>query len=125
MAPLHRRGPGPKGAPSPLRRDTAAVVLRVLTARAVQRVLMQLQELDAIIAGWLHNFVADNPPSAEGSQVGTALAARWNSRWGSHLCRRQPANCWQAQCRQPLRYYCPLASRKSQLPIPSRSFWVF
>lgn len=50
-------------------RETAAVVLRVLTARATQQVLIQQQELDLFVAQWLNNWCSSNPPM-EGSAVG-------------------------------------------------------
>ena len=46
-------------------RDTAAVVLRVLTARSVQVLLMQLQETDVFVAQYMNNFAAENPPSQD------------------------------------------------------------
>lgn len=39
------------------------MVLRVLTARATQQVLMELQEVDIFVCQWLNNFAADNPPT--------------------------------------------------------------
>lgn len=44
-------------------RETAAVVLKVLTAKATQRLLFQLQELDIFKAQWLSNYCSENPPS--------------------------------------------------------------
>jgi hypothetical protein len=43
-------------------RDTAKVLLKVLTARSVQRLLYQLQELDMITAQWMNNYAADHSP---------------------------------------------------------------
>ena len=42
------------------------MLLRVLTARAVQRVLGQLSETDILVAQWLNNYCSDpkNNPSA-------------------------------------------------------------
>lgn len=48
--------------PNPFDEDTAKVLLRVLTARSVKRLLMQLQELDMITAQWLNNYAAENSP---------------------------------------------------------------
>lgn len=48
--------------PSPFDEDTAKVLLRVLTARAVKRLLLQLEELDLITAQWLNNYAAENSP---------------------------------------------------------------
>jgi hypothetical protein len=45
-------------------RETAKVLLRVLTARAVKKMLYQLQELDIVVAQWLNNYAADNPPTS-------------------------------------------------------------
>lgn len=39
------------------------MLLRVLTARAVKKLLMQLQELDLHKAQWLNHYCADNPPT--------------------------------------------------------------
>lgn len=66
-------GPTPP-APSraPCCRDTSAVVLRVLTARAVQRVLEQLQETCHYDALFLNNFCSEVSPSAEGNKVNAA-----------------------------------------------------
>ena len=52
------------------RRDTAAVVMRVITARATQKLLMQLSELDIHVASWLSNYVSENKP-LEGNKVCT------------------------------------------------------
>ncbi|KAI8106453.1 hypothetical protein M9435_000997 [Picochlorum sp. BPE23] len=49
--------------PNPFDKDTAKVLLRVLTARSVKRLLYQLQELDMVTAQWLNNYAADNPPT--------------------------------------------------------------
>ena len=48
--------------PSPFDEDTAKVLLRVLTARSVKRLLLQLQELDLVTAQWLNNYAAENSP---------------------------------------------------------------
>lgn len=48
--------------PNPFDTDTAKVLLKVLTARSVKRLLIQLQELDMITAQWLNNYAADNSP---------------------------------------------------------------
>ncbi len=49
--------------PSPTtHRDTRAVMLRVLTARAVQRTMMQLQQHHVIAANWLNHYCIENPP---------------------------------------------------------------
>lgn len=37
-------------------------MLRVLTARAVQRTMMQLQQHHVIAANWLNNYCMENPP---------------------------------------------------------------
>ncbi len=68
---LHRRNAAFRGHPmqvSSVRRDTAAVVIRVITARATQKLLMQLSELDIHVAGWLSNYVSEHKP-LEGNQV--------------------------------------------------------
>lgn len=49
--------------PNPFDKETANVLLRVLTARSVKKLLYQLQELDVIVAQWLHNYAAENPPT--------------------------------------------------------------
>lgn len=49
-------------------RDTARLLLKVLTVRATQKVLMQLQELDLHVAGWLSDFCSSHPP-AKGDEV--------------------------------------------------------
>lgn len=43
--------------------ETAALVLKVLTAKATQRLLLQLQELDVFKAQWLTNYCSEHPPS--------------------------------------------------------------
>lgn len=50
--------------PNPFDKETAKVLLRVLTARAVKKMLYQLQELDIVVAQWLNNYAADNPPTS-------------------------------------------------------------
>ena len=42
--------------------DTAKVVARVLTSRAVQRVLMHLSETDLHVAHWFSDYCSTNPP---------------------------------------------------------------
>jgi hypothetical protein len=42
--------------------DTAAIISRVLTAKAVQHILNQLGETDRIVCQWFNNFVAENSP---------------------------------------------------------------
>ena len=44
-------------------RDTARVLLRVLTARSVKLLLLQLHELDLFQAQWLNNYASENPPT--------------------------------------------------------------
>lgn len=44
-------------------RDTADTLLRVLTAKATQRLLLQLQELDLHKAQWFNNYCSENAPS--------------------------------------------------------------
>lgn len=39
------------------------MLLRVLTARSVKKLLMQLQELDLLVAQWLNNYAAEHPPT--------------------------------------------------------------
>jgi hypothetical protein len=51
-----------------VRRDTGAVILRVLTARATQKLLMQLSELDIHVSSWLSNYVSEHKP-LEGNKV--------------------------------------------------------
>jgi hypothetical protein len=46
-----------------LHRETAAVILKVLTARSVKKLLWQLQELDLIVAQWFNNYCSENPPT--------------------------------------------------------------
>ena len=48
--------------PNPFDEDTAKVLLRVLTARAVKRLILQLQELDLVTAQWMNNYAAENSP---------------------------------------------------------------
>jgi len=48
--------------PNPFDEDTAKVLLRVLTARSVKRLLLQLQELDMVTAQWLNNYASENSP---------------------------------------------------------------
>ncbi|PSC71552.1 NAD+ synthase (glutamine-hydrolysing) [Micractinium conductrix] len=43
--------------------ETLALVLKVMTAKATQRLLLQLQELDLFKAQWLTNYCSENPPS--------------------------------------------------------------
>lgn len=54
------------GAPAPeaslFEKDTTQVVIRCLTARAVQRVLLSLQEVDGWSAKWLNTWCATHPP---------------------------------------------------------------
>jgi len=38
-------------------------MMRILTARATQRLLMQLQELDLHVANWLSEFCSRHPPT--------------------------------------------------------------
>lgn len=45
-------------------RDTARLLLRVLTLRATQKLLAQLQELDLVVASWLSEFCSTHPPGA-------------------------------------------------------------
>lgn len=45
-------------------RDTARLLLRVLTVRATQKLLAQLQELDLVVASWLSEFCSTHPPGA-------------------------------------------------------------
>ena len=42
--------------------DTAKIVARVLTSRAVQRILIQLQETDLFVAAWLAEYCNTHPP---------------------------------------------------------------
>jgi hypothetical protein len=49
--------------------DTAQVVIRCLTARAVQRVLLQLESVDTFTARWLNTYCGAHPP-LEGDKVG-------------------------------------------------------
>ena len=42
--------------------DTARIVARVLTSRAVQRILIQLQETDLFVAQWLADYCNSHPP---------------------------------------------------------------
>lgn len=37
-------------------------MLRVLTARATQKLLLQLQELDLFVAQWLNNYCSEHKP---------------------------------------------------------------
>ncbi|KAK9819600.1 hypothetical protein WJX72_000142 [[Myrmecia] bisecta] len=53
-------------------KDTLAVMLRVLTARATQKALLTLQETDMYAANWLSNFASTNPP-IEGNKFLTKL----------------------------------------------------
>jgi hypothetical protein len=39
------------------------VLLRVLTGRAVKKLIVQLMEFDLVVAQWMNNFAADNPPT--------------------------------------------------------------
>ena len=55
-------------------RDTAAVVIRVITARATQKLLMQLGELDVHVASWLSNYVSEHKPL--GGQQGAHMVSR-------------------------------------------------
>jgi len=43
-------------------RDCANTVVRVLTAKAVQKVLMQMGPVDGFTAKWLNSYCADHPP---------------------------------------------------------------
>ena len=51
--------------------DTAKIVARVLTSRAVQKVLLQLQETDLFVAHWFSEYCSQNPPMT-GDKVGSA-----------------------------------------------------
>ena len=42
--------------------DTAKIVARVLTARAVQKLLLALNETDIYSARWLTDYCSANPP---------------------------------------------------------------
>lgn len=44
-------------------RETAKVLLRVITARSVKLLLVQLQELDLFQAQWFNNYAAEHPPT--------------------------------------------------------------
>ncbi|KAK9834304.1 hypothetical protein WJX81_005155 [Elliptochloris bilobata] len=44
-------------------RDTSRVVARVLTARAAQKILLQLQETDLYVHRWFGEFCMENPPN--------------------------------------------------------------
>ena len=46
-------------------------MIRVLTAKAVQKVLMQMGPVDGFTAKWLNSYCADHPP-LEGNAVGDA-----------------------------------------------------
>jgi hypothetical protein len=52
------------------------VVLRVLTSRATQKVLLYLGETDLYMAQWLSDFVARNPP-LEGDKVRLPCRVFW------------------------------------------------
>lgn len=47
------------------------MVVRLLTVRAVQQVLVQLQEFNQLQAQWLNHFAAENQPQ-QGNEVRTA-----------------------------------------------------
>ncbi len=51
--------------------DTAKIVARVLTSRAVQKVLLQLQETDLFVAHWFSEYCSANPPMT-GDKVSAA-----------------------------------------------------
>ncbi|KAI7844995.1 hypothetical protein COHA_001361 [Chlorella ohadii] len=59
-------------------RETANLVLRVLTSKAAQRLLTQLGELDGYKQQWLHNYLAAHPPS-EGNKFLAELMRQPNS----------------------------------------------
>lgn len=44
-------------------RDTSRLVARVLTARAAQKILLQLQETDLYVHRWFGEFCTENPPN--------------------------------------------------------------
>ncbi|KAI3428239.1 hypothetical protein D9Q98_006619 [Chlorella vulgaris] len=44
-------------------KDTADTLLRVLTAKAVKRLLHQLMELDQFKAQWFNNYCSEHPPA--------------------------------------------------------------
>lgn len=50
-------------------KDTADTLLRVLTAKAVKRLLHELMELDQFKAQWFNNYCSEHPP-ADGDKVG-------------------------------------------------------
>lgn len=67
--------------------DTAKIVARVLTSRAVQRILTQLQETDLFVAHWLAEYCNSHPPMT-GDKVTPSLllsrpiaTLRWSSVW--------------------------------------------
>ena len=58
-----------------MRSDTAKIVARVLTSRAVQRLLIQLQETDLFVAHWLAEYCSSHPPmTGDKVQHGTVCA---------------------------------------------------
>ena len=57
-------------------RETATVLLRVLTARSVKKLISQLQELDMFVAQWLNNYAADHPPTTGNDFVVDLFNAR-------------------------------------------------
>lgn len=59
-------------------RETANLVLRVLTSKAAQRLLTQLGELDGYKQQWFHNYLASHPPS-EGNKFLAELLRQPNS----------------------------------------------
>jgi hypothetical protein len=54
-------GPAPEAA-APFDTESTAVVIRCLTARAVQKVLTNLSTVDTFTARWLNEFCATHPP---------------------------------------------------------------
>lgn len=69
--------------------DTAKIVARVLTSRAVQRILIQLQETDLFVAHWLADYCNAHPPMT-GDKVMSMLSCQHLPSWCS--AGRMPAS---------------------------------
>ena len=70
--PAPRRPAPPRPPPRKNQQETTQVVLRSVTARAVQRVLARLHSVDRASYDWLSRFAAAHPP-IEGSAFVTRL----------------------------------------------------
>jgi hypothetical protein len=57
-------------------RDVGAVVLKVLTAKAVQRLLTMLGEYDLLQQNWFHQYCAEHPPTTGNKFIDELMQAK-------------------------------------------------